>query len=106
MGCSLDSLPGLFRSYLRVFWCILEIPMALVKISITLKPTLLDAQGRVVENALHALGYAEVEQVRIGKYMEVSLPSGPDIEARVGEMCERLLANPVIEEYRFEVVGS
>ncbi len=80
-----------------------------VKVIVTLKPTLLDAQGRVVQDALHALGYADVEQVRIGKYMEMELAEqdGRDtaaIEARVKEMCDRFLANTVIENYRYEVV--
>jgi len=77
--------------------------MALVKISITLKPTLLDAQGRVVQSALHSLGYMSVEQVRIGKYMELRVPDGPELDAQVRDMCDKLLANPVIEDYRYEV---
>lgn len=78
--------------------------MPLVKIAITLKPTLLDAQGRVVQNALHSLGYEDVEQVRIGKYMELSIADGPELDGQIRDMCEKLLANPVIEEYRYEVV--
>lgn len=78
--------------------------MPLVKIAITLKPTLLDAQGRVVQNALHSLGYENVDQVRIGKYMELKIADGPELENQVRAMCEKLLANPVIEEYRYEVV--
>ena len=75
-----------------------------VKVFVTLKPTLLDAQGRVVQNALKSLGYDAVEQVRIGKYVEIELAAdGADVDAQVREMCERLLANPVIEDYRFEV---
>lgn len=75
-----------------------------VKVYVTLKPTLLDAQGRVVHNALESLGYSEVSQVRIGKYIEMELADdGNDVEARVRQMCDRLLANPVIENYRFEV---
>ena len=79
--------------------------MPQVKVVVTLKPTLLDAQGRVVQDALHALGYANVQQVRIGKYMELEMAAGENgnIEAEVREMCDRLLANPVIENYRFEV---
>ena len=77
--------------------------MPLVKIAITLKPTLLDAQGRVVQNALQSLGYDTVEKVRIGKYMEITLPASPELDAQVKDMCERLLANPVIEDYRYEV---
>jgi phosphoribosylformylglycinamidine synthase subunit PurS len=75
-----------------------------VKVYITLKPTLLDAQGRVVHNALESLGYDEVSQVRIGKYIEMEVADNAgDINTKVSEMCERLLANPVIENYRFEV---
>ena len=82
--------------------------MPQVKVVVTLKPTLLDAQGRVVQNALHSLGYADVEQVRIGKYMELQLTeqvaSDPAaLEAAIKEMCDRLLVNPVIENYRYEV---
>lgn len=77
--------------------------MPQVKVYVTLKPTLLDAQGRVVQNALIALGYDNVRQVRIGKYIEMELADGVDIEQEIKEMCDRLLANPVIENYRFEV---
>jgi phosphoribosylformylglycinamidine synthase subunit PurS len=81
--------------------------MPKVKVVVTLKPSLLDAQGRVVQDALHSMGYAEVGQVRIGKYMELEVETGAegDIGARVKEMCDRLLANPVIEDYRYEVVS-
>jgi len=80
--------------------------MPQVKVVVTLKPTLLDAQGRVVQDALHAMGYPGVDQVRIGKYMEIELAAteGADLDSQVREMCDRLLANPVIENYRFEVV--
>jgi phosphoribosylformylglycinamidine synthase subunit PurS len=78
--------------------------MALVKIEVTLKPTLLDAQGRVVQSALHQLGYESVQSVRIGRYIEVDIEDGPNIGDRVDEMCRKLLANPVIEDYRYEVV--
>ncbi len=80
--------------------------MPQVKVYVTLKPTLLDAQGRVVHNALESLGYNSVEQVRIGKYVELQVADDtPDIEGKVKEMCDRLLANPVIENYRFEVIA-
>ena len=82
--------------------------MPQVKVYVTLKPSLLDAQGRVVQDALHALGYSDVEQVRIGKYLELEMdaPEGGDnatLENRVKEMCDRFLSNPVIENYRYEV---
>ncbi len=80
--------------------------MPQVKVYITLKPTLLDAQGRVVQNALSSLGYKDVEDVRIGKYIEMEVKEGGGgLDRTVKEMCDRLLANPVIENYRFEVVG-
>ena len=84
--------------------------MPKIKVIVTLKPSLLDAQGRVVQDALHTLGYSEVGDVRIGKYMEleVGVPEGSDtaqLDRKVKEMCDRLLANPVIEDYRYEVVS-
>ena len=79
--------------------------MPRVKVIVTLKPSLLDAQGRVVQNGLNSLGYQEVDQVRIGKYIELDIADGTmDIEARVKEMCHKLLANPVIEDFRCEVI--
>ena len=79
-----------------------------VKVIVTLKPTLLDAQGRVVKSALHSLGYSAVEQVRIGKYMELEISKelasdSSALQATVKEMCDKLLVNPVIENYSFEV---
>src|SRR5579863_5718086 len=78
--------------------------MPRVKIYVTLKPSLLDAQGKVVQNALAALGYDAVQQVRIGKYIELDMTrDGEDVGGAVREMCDRLLPNPVIEDYRYEV---
>ncbi|MBV9849570.1 MAG: phosphoribosylformylglycinamidine synthase subunit PurS [Armatimonadetes bacterium] len=80
--------------------------MAQVKVYVTLKPALLDAQGKVVQGALQQLGYEDVTQVRVGKYIEMTVADGtraPAVEAQVKEMCDRLLANPVIEDYKFEV---
>jgi phosphoribosylformylglycinamidine synthase len=75
-----------------------------VKIYVTLKESVLDPQGSAVTNSLHRLSFEEVEDVRIGKYMEVTLEAGDyDVDARVCQMCEKLLANPVIENYRYEV---
>jgi len=76
-----------------------------VKIFVSLKEGVLDPQGKAVERSLHALGYGEVQDVRMGKYLEVSLdaPSRQAAEVRIREMCEKLLANPVIEDYRFEI---
>lgn len=78
--------------------------MAKAKVVVTLKPSLLDAQGRVVQNALYNLGYREVQAVRIGKYIELELDLAEAAVERVREMCDKLLANPVIEDYHVEVV--
>ena len=81
--------------------------MPSVKVYIKLKPKVLDAQGQVIKNALHSLGYANLEQVRAGKYFELEVAeSGRPIEDEVREMCEKLLANPVMEDFTFEVVGE
>jgi phosphoribosylformylglycinamidine synthase subunit PurS len=77
--------------------------MPKVRVYVTLKPSLLDSAGRTVAGALQKLGYAELEQARIGKLIELQLSEVSD--ARVKEMCDKLLANPVIEDYRYEVVG-
>jgi len=76
------------------------------RVYVTLKPSVFDPQGRVVAEALHSLGYGDVRDVRQGKFFEVEL-DGDDraaAEARVGEMAATLLANPVIESYRVEVL--
>jgi phosphoribosylformylglycinamidine synthase len=79
--------------------------LAKVKVYVTLKPTLLDTQGRVVQTALESMGYGNIENVRIGKYIEVEVAeNGTNINEQMDEMCRKLLANPVIENYRFEVV--
>ncbi|HOK54128.1 MAG TPA: phosphoribosylformylglycinamidine synthase subunit PurS, partial [Armatimonadota bacterium] len=75
--------------------------MAKVKVYVTLKPSLLDAQGRVVQTALENLGYGNVEDVRIGKYIELEVKeNGQTLDTQIEEMCRKLLANPVIENYR------
>lgn len=77
--------------------------MVTVRLFVTLKPSLLDSAGRTVAGSLKKLGYDEVDSVRIGKMIELKLTTMD--EARVTEMCEKLLANPIIEDYRFEVVA-
>ena len=75
------------------------------KVYVTPRKEVLDPQGKAVSGALHSLGYGEVEEVRIGRFMEVRLTekNRASAEARLDEMCRKLLANPTIEEYRFEV---
>jgi phosphoribosylformylglycinamidine synthase PurS subunit len=77
--------------------------MAKARVTITLKKTIMDAQGQTVERALHNLGYQGVGGLRIGKYIEMSV-DGED-KGKVEEMCRRLLANPIIEDFRVEIEG-
>jgi phosphoribosylformylglycinamidine synthase subunit PurS len=76
-----------------------------VKIFVLPKTGVLDPQGNAIERSLHTLGYGEVRDVRVGKYLEldVDAPSRAAAELRVREMCDKLLANTVIEDYRFEI---
>jgi phosphoribosylformylglycinamidine synthase subunit PurS len=76
------------------------------RVYVTLKPSVFDPQGRVVADALTSLGYHDVKDVRQGKFFEVELENGdPTIaKARVTEMADKLLANPVIESYRVEIL--
>lgn len=76
-----------------------------VKIFVSLKQGVLDPQGKAIERSLHTLGYNEVSEVRAGKYFELELAatSRAAAEVRIGEICDKLLANPVIEDYRFEI---
>ncbi len=75
------------------------------KVYITLKPGLLDAQGKTVRHALESLGFKGVENVRMGKYIEIELKQGSAASAKrdVERMCHKLLTNPVIETYRIDV---
>ncbi len=75
------------------------------KVYVTLKPSILDPQGKTVAGALHALGYDAVRDVRQGKYFELDIDAETAQQARslAREMADRLLANPVIESYRVEV---
>jgi phosphoribosylformylglycinamidine synthase PurS subunit len=75
------------------------------RVYVTLKPSVFDPQGRVVADALVTLGYQDVQDVRQGKFFEVELsePDATKAKARVTEMADKLLANPVIESYRVEV---
>jgi phosphoribosylformylglycinamidine synthase len=74
----------------------------LAKIYVTLKKGVLDPQGQAVARALGRLGFDEVKDARIGKYIELQVENADD--KRLKDMCEKLLANTVIEEYRVEIV--
>jgi len=77
----------------------------LAKVYVTLKPTVNDPQGLTIKGGLHSLGFTSVESVRAGKYMEIRLDgdSRQEAERLLNEMCKQLLANPIIENYRFEL---
>lgn len=78
--------------------------MKKVKIYVTLRESILDPQGSAVQGSLVKMGYGEVEDLRIGKYLELSIKdSERDIDTLVKEMCEKVLTNVVIEDYRYEV---
>ncbi|MBM7094915.1 phosphoribosylformylglycinamidine synthase subunit PurS [Bacillus sp. H-16] len=75
-----------------------------IQVFVTLKEAVLDPQGKAVNHSLNQLGYSEVEDVRIGKVLTLTMNGEKEmVEARVTEMCDKLLANPVIEDYRFEI---
>jgi len=76
--------------------------MPTVRVTVRLKPSLLDSAGRTVAGALGKLGFHEVDNVRIGKVIELQVKAADD--ARLRAMCEQLLANPVIEDYAIEVL--
>ncbi|QYK56535.1 MAG: phosphoribosylformylglycinamidine synthase subunit PurS [Fimbriimonadaceae bacterium] len=77
--------------------------MVKVRVTVMLKQGLLDSAGRTVLGSLRKLGYPEVEEVKIGKVVDLQMPEFD--EAKVKAMCDRLLANPVIEDYRYEVLA-
>ena len=75
------------------------------RVYVTLMSGVLDPQGQAVARALGRLGFGEVKDARIGKFIEMQLADDvKDVEGHLKQMCEKLLANTVIEEYRFEIV--
>ena len=76
-----------------------------IRVYVSLKPGVLDPQGRAVHHALDGLGFEGVEDVRIGRFIELDVADGTTDEA-LDSMCEKLLANTVIEDYRIEKVGQ
>jgi phosphoribosylformylglycinamidine synthase subunit PurS len=76
------------------------------RVFVTLKRSVFDPQGRTIVDALHSMGYANVEDVRQGKYFELELTTTDAAQAHVlaAEVADKLLANPVIESYRIELV--
>ncbi len=79
--------------------------MFLAKIYISLKPTVNDPQGLTIKGALHNLGFQAVKNVRAGKYIEIKFEGNDrqETDRQISEMCRKLLANPVIETFRYEI---
>lgn len=75
------------------------------KVYVTLKKSVLDPQGKAIEHALSSLGFNEAKNVRMGKYIELELDESDRTKAdqKIKSMCEKLLANTVIEEFRYEL---
>lgn len=78
------------------------------RVFVSLKPVVNDPQGLSIRGGLHQLGYASVEAVRAGKFLELTLraPDRAEAERQVDAMCRGLLANPVIEDYRFTLARA
>jgi phosphoribosylformylglycinamidine synthase len=77
----------------------------IVKVIVTPRQGILDPQGRATEGALRSLGFRDVKAVHVGRYVRLEIDAGTKAEAaeRARQMCEQLLANPLVEDYRFEV---
>ncbi len=78
-----------------------------VQVHVSLRPSVLDPAGAAVEASLHQLGHEQVRQVRIGKFIEMSLEAEaePEARAQADQICQQLLANPVIETYSIQVAA-
>ena len=75
-------------------------------IKVTLRPSILDPQGKAVQHAIGSLGVGAVKDVRMGKYIEVTIDASTEAEARhtTEEICKKLLANPVMEDFAYDLV--
>ncbi len=88
-----------------LFYAAIAMPTYQARVYVTLRPSVLDPAGTAVQSGLHHMGFESVQQVRIGKYIEVTLQAADEDEARqaLDRMCDQLLTNPVIENYRFDL---
>ena len=77
------------------------------KIRITLRKSILDPQGKAVEHSIQSLGYKNIKDTRIGKFVELKIDASSENEAKnvTDEICSKLLANPVMEDYDFEILN-
>ncbi|MBI3017552.1 MAG: phosphoribosylformylglycinamidine synthase subunit PurS [Deltaproteobacteria bacterium] len=81
----------------------------IARVYITLKEGVLDPQGKTVQKSLHSIGFQDVSDVRVGKYIEVTLPDSlnkAEADKKLKQMCEKLLANTIIENYSFNIVAK
>ena len=80
--------------------------MYLSRIKVTLRKTILDPQGKTVEHSIQSLGYRNIKDTRIGKYIELKIDADTENDAKkiTDEICKKLLANPVMEDYEFKVI--
>jgi phosphoribosylformylglycinamidine synthase subunit PurS len=79
------------------------------EVFITLKPSVLDPQGNTVQAALHSMGYTDLAGARLGKYFTLRFAgtlAQAEVERQVKQMCDKLLVNPVIERYRFQLTSG
>ena len=79
--------------------------MFIAKITVTLRKSILDPQGKAVLHGSHSIGFDAIKDIRIGKYIEIKIDAPAEAEARriAEETCQKLLANPVMEDYRYTV---
>lgn len=81
--------------------------MTLVKVYVTYKKSILDPQGEAVKKAVHGMGYNDIQDIRMGKYFEITVDEkNGDLKNDIEEICDTLLANPNMETYRYEIVES
>ncbi|KRK65671.1 hypothetical protein FC72_GL000115 [Companilactobacillus tucceti DSM 20183] len=79
--------------------------MTLVKVYVTYKKSILDPQGEAIKKAVHGMGHTIIQNVRMGKYFELTVSdNAQNIDAEINEVCDQLLANPNMESYRYEVM--
>jgi phosphoribosylformylglycinamidine synthase len=99
------ALPTLYPRFREPHLGVILPAMYLARVYVTLKPTVNDPPGLTIRGGLHSLGFAHVQSVRSGKYMEIRLDatSRADADGQTAEMCRKLLANPVIEDFRYEL---
>lgn len=83
-------------------------PVFQAKISVTLRPSILDPQGKAVHHAVQSLGMTGVREIRMGKYIEMKIDAAdrPEAERITGEACKKLLANPVMENFSYTVESA